>query len=124
MAGLLADYYLDLALAAVDTDTEVLVICSAMPATYAEAFTTYKLGTKSAPTVSAPLDASPNGRKVTVSAITDGSVSANGTASHFALLNTTSSRLIAAQALASTQVVASGNTFTLGAIDVRIPDAV
>ena len=124
MAGYINDYYLDLALNAIDSGVNSLVICSAMPTTYAEANTTYKLGTKATPTVSAAQDASPNGRKVTVSAITDGSVSASGDATHFALLDTVNSRLAVAQALSANQVVASGNTFTLGAIDVRIPDAV
>ena len=62
MAGFINDYYLDLALSGIDSDTEALVICSAMPTTFAEANSTYKLGSKSAPTVSAPTDASPNGR--------------------------------------------------------------
>lgn len=124
MGGYINDYYLDLALNAIDSGANSLVICSAMPATYTEANTTYKLGTKTAPTVSAAQDASPNGRKVVVSAITDGVLSANGTATHFALLDTTNSRLIVAQALAASQVVTSGNPFTLGAIDIRIPDAV
>ena len=124
MPGFIADHYIDLALNAIDSGVNSLVICSAMPTTYTEANTTYKLGTKATPTVSAAQDASPNGRKVVVSAITDGTVSANGTASHFALLDTVNSRLAVAQALSASQVVASGNTFTLGAIDVRIPDAV
>lgn len=124
MAGYINDYYLDLALNAIDSGVNALVICSAMPTTYTEANTTYKLGTKATPTVSAAQDASPNGRKVVVSAITDGTVSANGTATHFALLDTVNSRLVVAQALSASQVVTSGNAFTLGAIDVRIPDAV
>lgn len=121
---LIADYYLDLALNAIDSGVNSLVICSQEPTTYTEANTTYKLGTKATPTISAAQDASPNGRKVTVSAITDGTVSANGTATHFALLDIVNSRLAVVQALAAPQAVTSGNTFTLGAIDVRIPDAV
>lgn len=124
MPGFINDYYPDLALAAIASGVNSLVICSAMPTTYTEANTTYKLGTKATPTVSAAQDASPDGRKVVVSAITDGTVSASGTATHFALLDTANSRLAVAQALASSQSVTSGNTFTLGAIDVRIPDAV
>lgn len=124
MPGFINDYYLDIALAAIDSGVNSLVICSAMPTTYAEANSTYKLGTKASPTISTPQDATPDGRKVTISAITDGSVSASGTATHFALLDTANSRLAVAQALASSQSVTSGNTFTLGAIDVRIPDAV
>ena len=126
MPGFIADHYIDLALNAIDSGVNSLVICSAMPTTYTEANTTYKLGTKATPTVSAAQDASPNGRKVVVSAITDGTVSGAGTntATHFALLDTVNSRLAVAQALAAPQSVTSGNTFTLGAIDVRIPDAV
>lgn len=124
MPGFIDDFYLDKVPAAIKADVTVLVICSANPTTYTEAFTTYKLGTKTSPALSDPQPASPDGRKVTISAITDGSVSAGGTATHFALLDTTNSRLAVAQALASSQSVTSGNTFTLGAIDVRLPDAV
>jgi hypothetical protein len=124
MAGYINPYYVDLALTAMDNNINSLVICSAMPATFEEAGTTYKLGTKATPTVSAPQAASPDGRKITVSAITDGTVSANGTATHFALLDTINSRLVAAQALSASQVVSSGNTFTLSAVDIRIPAAV
>lgn len=124
MAAYINPYYVDLALTAMDDGINSLVICSAMPATYAEANTTYKLGTKATPTVSTPQAASPDGRKVTVSAVTDGTVSASGTATHFALLDTVNSRLVAAQALSASQAVTSGNTFTLGAVDIRIPAAV
>jgi len=59
-----------------------------------------------------------------VSAITDGTVSATGSASHFAILDTVGLRLLAAQALAAPQSVTAGNTFTLGAVDVGIPGAI
>ena len=58
-----------------------------------------------------------------VAAITDGSVTANGTASHWAITDTGNSRLLATGALAASQAVSSGNTFTLGAFDIGIPDA-
>lgn len=122
MAGYINDYVLDNGLTVLDSDVTALVICSDMPTTYAEADSTYKLGSKASPTVSAPADAT-SGRKVTVSAITDGSVSATGTATHFALIDGTNSRLLVAQALASSQGVTDGNTFTLGAIEINFPDA-
>jgi len=124
MAGYINSDVLDNGLSLIDTAGNKLVICSALPATYTEANATYALGSKASPTISAPQARTPDGRKVTVSAITDGTVDATGTASHFAILDTTGSRLLAAQALASTQAVTSGNTFTLGAVDIGIPGTI
>lgn len=122
MPAFINDYVLDNGLTVLDSDVTALVICSQMPTTYAEANATYKLGAKTPPTVGAPTDAT-SGRKVVVSAITDGSVTATGTATHFALIDGTNSRLLVAQALAASQSVTSGNTFTLGAIEINFPDA-
>ena len=124
MAGYINSDVLDAALNLIDTAGNKLVICSAMPATYTEANATYALGSKLTPTISTPEARSPNGRKVVVSAITDGAVETTGTASHFAILDTSGSRLLAAQALASAQSVTAGNAFTLGAVDIGIPAAV
>ena len=103
-----------------DATSKELHICSQEPTTRTEAVTTYTLGNKSAPTVGAPTDGDSSGRKVVVSAITDGSVTGTGTATHWALVDGT--RLLATQSLASSQAVTSGNTFTLAAIDITIPD--
>jgi hypothetical protein len=123
MAGYINPDILDNGLGIIDTAGNSLVICSSLPANYA-AVAAVTLGTKTSPTISAPQARTPDGRKVVVSAITDGTVSATGTATHFAILDTTGSRLLAAQALASTQSVTSGNTFTLGAVDIGIPGAI
>ena len=120
----LNDYVLDLALAYLDTSGNRLDICSQEPATYAAATTTYTLGNKTSLSIGSPADRSPNGRKVTVAAITDGAVTATGNATHWAICDTSGSRLIAAGALSASQSVTSGNTFTLAAFDVGIPDAV
>lgn len=122
MASFLHNNVLDNGLNYITSNTTTLYICSALPSTYAEASSTYKLGTKSSPTVSAPANGSPNGRSVTVSAITDGTVNTTGTATHYAL--TSGSVLIAAGQLASSQAVTAGNTFTLSAITINIPAAV
>jgi len=124
MAGYIHSDVLDNGLSLIDTAGDKLVICSALPGTYTEANTTYALGSKTSPTISAPQARAPDGRKVTVSEITDGTVSDTGTASHFAILDTTGSRMLAAQALASTQAVTSGNIFTLGAVDIGIPGTI
>lgn len=103
-----------------DATSKVLHICSQAPTTRTEAATTYTLGNKSGPTVGAPTNGDSSGRKVVISAITDGSVTGSDDATHWALIDGT--RLLAVQTLASSQTVTSGNTFTLGAIDITIPD--
>jgi hypothetical protein len=117
----LNDRVFDNGLTVLDTEADKLTICSAEPATYTEANATFALGAKTSPTVGAPAARTPSGRKVTVSAITDGSVSATGTASHYALVDTVNSRLLAAGALSASQSVTNGNTFTLTAFDIGIP---
>jgi hypothetical protein len=118
----LADYILDLALAELDTATTTLYITSAEATTYTQAASTYKLGTKTSLSIGAPGDRTPNGRKVTVAAITDGVVDSTGTATHWAITKD-GTTLMATGALSASQAVTSGNTFTLGAFDIGIPDA-
>ena len=117
----LNDRVLDNGLTVLDTEANKLTICNAEPSTYTQANTTFALGEKVAPSVSAPSARTPSGRKVTVSAITDGSVTATGIASHYALVDTANSRLLAAGPLAASQVVTDGNIFTLPAFDIGIP---
>lgn len=117
----LNDRVLDNGLSALTSEANKLTICSAEPATFAEANATYALGSKVSPTVGSPGARAPSGRKVTVSAITDGAVSATGTASHWALVDTVNSRLLAANSLSASQAVTNGNAFTLAAFDVGIP---
>ena len=117
----LNDRVFDSGLTVLDTEANRLDICSQEPTTYAAATTTYTLGNKTSLSIGAPADGT-TGRKVTVAAITDGTVSGSGTATHYAIVDTVNSRLLAAGALASSQVVTSGNTFTLAAFDIRIPD--
>ena len=122
MAGYLHDRVFDNGLTVLDTEMDKLYICSAQPTTYTEAITTYALGVKNTPTVSAPADRTGGGREVTVSAITDGSVTASGTATHYAGVDSANSRLLAANALSASQAVTSGNTFTLTSFKIGIPD--
>ena len=119
----ISDYVFDNGLAKLDTEANRLDICSQEPTTYTEATSTYTVGNKTSLSVGTPADRTPNGRKVTVAAITGGSVTATATATHWAIVDTGNSRLLATGALASSQAVTSGNTFTLGTIDIGIPDA-
>lgn len=120
----ISDNALDAGLAYIRTNATHLYICSQEPATYTEAVTTYALGNKAGPTIAAPSDRTGGGRRVLVSAITDGIVSADGTATHIALVNATGSELLAAGALGASLAVESGGTFTLTQFSVGIPDAV
>ena len=118
----LNDRVFDNGLTVLDTEGNRVDICSQEPTTYAEATSTYSLGNETSISVSAPADASPNGRKVTLAAITGASVTGTGTATHYAIVDTSNSRLLATGSLSASQAVTSGNTFSLTASDIRIPD--
>lgn len=122
MAFLIDDVY-DSGLSYISTNANRLDICSTEPTTYTQATSTYTLGNKTSLSVGSPTNHTPDGRKVVVSAITDGTVSASGTASHWAITKTSTSTLIATGSLTSSQAVTSGNTFTLDAINIAIRDA-
>jgi len=121
MASYLNDEVLDGGLDYADVNGTRIDICSALPTTYAEATSTYTLGNKTGLNTGAPQAGDSSGRKVVVPAITDGTVTGTGTATHWALTDG-SAILVAAQTLSSSQGVTSGNTFTLGAIDITFPD--
>ena len=117
------DYVLDAALSKFDTEANRLDICSQEPTTYTEATSTYTLGNKTSLSVGAPADAAPNGRKVDVSSFSDGSVTGTNTATHWAMVDTGNSRLLATGSLSASQAVTSGNTFSISTFSIRIPDA-
>lgn len=123
----LGDHVLDNGLTVLDTEANRLDVCHTIPTTYAEATSTYTVGNKLTPSIGAPATASPNGRKVTVAQITDGTVTATSTgtsddAEYWAITDTVNSRLLATGSLSAGQMVTSGNTFTLAAFDIRIPN--
>lgn len=118
----LSDNVLDQGVNYVDVNTERLHICSAAPISYANV-AAVTLGNKATPTVSAPQNGAVSGRRVIISAITDGIVTGTGTATHWAIVkDSATSELIAWQTLTASQGVTSGNTFTLDAISLEIPD--
>lgn len=119
----IADYILDAALSKLDTEANRLYITSQEATTYVAATSTFALGNKTSLTVSAPTDRTPNGRKVTVAQFSDGSVTGTGTATHYAIVDTANSRLLATGSLAQPQVVTTGNIFSLADMDIGIADA-
>ena len=119
----LNDHVYDNGLSYLDTATLTLHVCSQEPTTYAQATSTYTLA-NSAISVGAPAAGSPNGRQVTVAAITGGTVTGTGTGTHWAIVDASASRLVATNALASPQALTAGNTFDQAAFTIRIPQAV
>lgn len=118
----LADRVFDSGLTVLDTEANRLDITSQEATTYSGAITTYTLGNKTSLSVGAPADRSPSGRKVTVAAITDGTVTGSASATHWAITDTVNTRLLATGSLSAPQTVTSGNTFSLAAFDIGIPD--
>lgn len=119
----LADRVYDFGLDVLDNEANRVDICSSEPTTYTAATSTASLGNTTSITISAPTDGDTSGRKVTLSAISGASVTGTGTASHFAITDTVNSRLLATGALSGGgQQVTSGNTFSLTAVDIEIPD--
>ena len=120
----LNDRVLDNGLTVLDTEANKIVITSQAATTYTEANATYALGNSTSLSIAAPTDRAGGGREVVVAAITDGSVTSTGTASHYAIIDTANTRLLAVSTLAVSQAVTSGNTFTLSSVSIGIPDPV
>jgi hypothetical protein len=118
----LNDRVFDNGLTVLDTEANKIVITSQEATTYAEANATYALGDSTSLSISAPQDRTAGGREVVVAAISDGTVTATGTATHYAIIDTVNSRLLATGSLSASQAVTSGNTFTLSSTTVGIPD--
>jgi len=118
----IADRVLDNGLTVLDTEADAVHITSQEATSYAEATSTYTLGNASSISVGAPADRTGGGRKVTLAAISGASVTGTGTATHYAIVDTANSRLLVTGSLTASQSVTSGNTFSLEALDVGIPD--
>jgi len=118
----LNDRVFDNGLTVLDTEANRIDITSIEATTYTEATSTNTLGNSTSLSIGAPADRAGGGREVTVAAITDGSVTGTGTATHYAIVDTVNSRLLATGSLTASQSVTSGNTFTLSSVAIGIPD--
>jgi hypothetical protein len=112
----------DNGLTILDTEANKITITSQEAATYVEGNATFALGSSTSLSIAAPSDRSAGGREVVVAEVTDGSVAVGGTATHYAILDTVNSRLLATGSLSASQAVSAGNTFTLGSFTIGIPD--
>jgi hypothetical protein len=118
----LADRVFDNGLSVLSGEADKILITSQESATYAEANATYALGNHTSLSIVAPSDRAAGGREVVVEAISDAPVTADGTATHYAIVDTVNSRLLATGSLSTNQVVTNGNTFSLGSFTIGIPD--
>jgi len=118
----LNDRVFDNGLTVLDTEANAIHITSQEATTYANATSTYTLGNSTSLSIGAPQDRTGGGREVVVAAISDSSVTGTGTATHYAIVDTANSRLLATGSLSASQSVTSGNTFTLSSVTIGIPD--
>ena len=118
----IADRVFDNGLTVLDTEANKIVVTSQEATTYTEANATYALGNSTSLSIGAPVDRSGGGREVTAAAITDGSITGTGTVTHYAIVDTSNSRLLVTGSLSASQSVTSGNTFSLASFTVGIPD--
>ena len=118
----LNDRVYDNGLTVLSTEADKIFITSQEATTYTEANATYALGDSTSLSIGAPQDRTGGGREVVVAAIIDGSVTATGTATHYAIVDTVNSRLLATGSLTASQAVTSGNSFTLSSVAIGIPD--
>ena len=118
----LNDRVFDNGLTVLDTEANRIDVTSQEASSYASATSTHTLGNSTSLSIGSPADRSGGGRQVTVGAISDGSISGTGTATHYAIVDTNNNRLLVTGALSASQSVTSGNTFSLAAFTVGIPD--
>jgi hypothetical protein len=111
----------DNGLTVLDTEANVIHITSAEATSFANV-ASVTLGNSTSLSIGAPQDRSGGGREVVVAAITDGDVTGTGTATHYAIVDTVNSRLLATGSLTASQSVTDGNTFSLSSVAIGIPD--
>ncbi|WP_225206242.1 hypothetical protein [Novosphingobium huizhouense] len=111
---------LDQSLAYIRANTTRMTICSAEPTTYAQANSTFALGSVAmAPGDFTLANGDVSGRKITVAAKNGNSVAVAGTATHVALLDVANLTLLLVTTCAS-QAVANGGTFDVASFKDEI----
>jgi len=104
------------------SNTEKLYLLSADPGLMWSNIASYALGNKSSPTISTPADRTEGGREVVVSAVTDGSCTGTGDATHYALTDDSESDILVSGPLSGTLSMTSGAAFATDSFSIGIPD--
>jgi len=121
----IGDRVFDFGLEVLTTECNLLTLCTQEPTNYTEARTTYKIGENLIPSIDPPSDRSGGGREVIINAIAlGGEVTADGTATHFTMLDTANNRLLIVGQLTAPIVLTTSDSFTLDSFTVGIPDSV
>lgn len=117
------DDVLDAGLNYIKTNASRMCVCSAQPATYTEAITTYKLADVNIGSVNftGPADGAVSGRKLTVNAQDDAPIDASGNGTHVALVDTTNLKLLYVTTMPLYALVA-GNYVNIPAWDIEFFD--
>ena len=91
----LSNRVFDNGLTVLDTEANRIDITSQEATTYAQATSTYSLGNSTSISIAAPSERSGGGSEVVASAITKGSVTGNGRATHYSIEETGNTRQLA-----------------------------
>lgn len=102
-----------------------LDICNAEPTNYTEATSTYTIGNKTGQTMTGPADGATDGRKCTFPAVTDGTVTSDDDATHWAISKTSATTALgAAGSISGAPVTVSTVVdFATDAFDITFRDA-
>lgn len=100
----LSDLILEGGLSYAAANINEIALCSSEPGTYAQV-ASVALG-QTPVTVAAPSDGSPNGRRVVITTTPGGTYTVSGTVTHYAILDTVNSTLLATDAVALQAIVA------------------
>lgn len=123
MAKSAHDDVLDSSLNYVKNNSTRICVCSQEPTTYTQAVTTYKLAIKTITTTdfTGPVNGDTSGRKVTSIQHTGVTVDISGTATHVALADSVTSKLLYVTTCTS-QALTAGNTVTVPVWDIEFAD--
>lgn len=122
MGKAMNDTFADTALDWIKNNCDLITACSAQPATYAEASSTYKLADVSVDSgdFTGPTDGDVSGRKLTINQESAIPIDDSGSATHIALCSTAGS-LLYTTTCSNTYLIA-GNTLTINSWDIEIAD--
>lgn len=124
--GFLHDDVMDGGLQVLTDDIDSLHFCTSEPIDYADALAN-SVGNKASPTVSAPqfragFSAPPDGRMVLIDAVAGITPTGSGVISHWAVLDTIGSRLLATNnVVLPTQVNIDDDDITASSFEIGIP---
>ena len=96
-------------------------LCSGAESLVFATLSAQKMATKTSVVPTGPANRAGGGREITIPAVSNGSVTASGTATLQAIVDVYNSRVLAVTSLAAPIVLTNGTKFTLGSWKVGIP---